>query len=325
MRHTRMTDTLDPFAPLVDRSAPLHDWFWEHEQYRVKVQRYSSAPPEYTIQKIDFGPTFNRYRHAAENSRTTEASCFNQRRRRLPPEPGTSRDPESIERAQRRAKSQIRRLTTELAPNHFTTFTTRETGPDYFTPSQWSEMWGRFVALMRQAGHDFEYVCVLERHPKNPAHLHLHVAWRGHAHYRIMRRLWHIAVLRQKGVSASATQYGDQSPGNIQDQPIKAPRGSFKQVRKIARYISKYITKDLISEFNKKRYWVSKGVDLQAAKVFWLSALNQGDAIREALSMYGEWDHRIGEHGACPHPLFRPSDRVAWICVDPDSSPPPPF
>lgn len=325
MRHTRMTDNLPPFTPLVDRSRPLHDWFWETEQYRVKVQRYSNAPPEFTVQKIDFGPDLKRYRRAAENARTTEASCFRQRARREPPPPDAPRDSESVERSQRRAKTQIRKITTELAPNHFTTFTTRESGPDYLTPADWSEMWSRFVALMRQAGHDFEYVCVLERHPKNPAHLHLHVAWRGHAHYRIMRRFWHIAVLRQKGVKASATQYGDQSPGNIQDQPVKAPRGSYKQVRKIAKYIAKYITKDLISEFNKKRYWVSKGVDLQAAKLFWLGSLDQSDAIREALSMFGEWNHGIGEHGACPHPIFRPSDRVAWICVDPESTPPPPF
>ena len=26
---------------------------------------------------------------------------------------------------------------------------------------------------------DFQYVSVLERHPTNPDHLHMHVAWRG--------------------------------------------------------------------------------------------------------------------------------------------------
>jgi hypothetical protein len=324
MRYTRM-DLNPSFPPLFERSAPVHDWFWETEQYRLKLQTYTSAPPEFTIQKVDFGPDLKRYRAAAERSSLTEATCYRTRKTRIAPAPGVERDPESIERSQRRAKSQIRRLTMELAPNHFTTFTTRESGVDYLNPAQWAEMWGHFVGLVRLSGHEFEYVSVLERHPKNPQHLHLHVAWRGNVHYRILRRLWHIAVLRQKGVRVTKTQYGDDAPGNIQDQPIKAPRGSHKQVRKIARYIAKYITKDLISEFNKKRYWVSKGVNLVAARLFWLSALDQGYAIREALSLFGQWDYSIGENGACPHPIFRPSDRVAWICVDPDSTPPPPF
>jgi hypothetical protein len=315
----------DPFTPTIDRAKPLHDWWWETEQYRLKLQTYSNAPPEFTVQKIDFGPDLKRYRSAAERAQNTEASCFRVRAARTPPDPDTPRDEESIERSQRRAKTQIRKITNELAPNHFTTFTTREAGPDYFTPQHWAQIWARFVGLMRQAGQSFEYVAVLERHPKNPAHLHLHVAWRGDCHYKIMRRLWHIAVLRQNGVKATKTQYGDASPGNIQDQPIKAPRGSYKQVRKIARYISKYITKDLISEFNKKRYWVSKGVDLMEAKIFWLDALNQGDAIREALSMFGQWDDRLGPKGGCPHSIFRPSDRVAWIPIDPEDTPPPPF
>lgn len=312
-------------TPAVDRASPVHEWWWETEQYRVKAQTYTNSPPEYTIQRVDFGRDLARYRAAAERAQMPECSVPAQRRRRQAPDPEAPRDPESIERSQRRAKSQIRRLVMELAPNHFTTFTTRESGPDYLTPVQWSEMWGYFMGLLRRAGYEFEYVAVLERHPKNPAHLHLHVAWRGSVHYRILRRLWHIAILHQKGVKATRTQYGDESPGNIQDQPIKAPRGTYKQTRKIARYIAKYITKDLIAEFNKKRYWVSRGVNLVAAKVFWLSALNQGDAIREALDMFGQWQHGIGEHGACPHPVFRPSDRVAWICIDPEKTPPPPF
>lgn len=324
MRYTRMIDDL-LITPQIDRTRPLHDWWWETEQYRLKVQEYSNSPTEYTIQKIDFGPELKRYRSAGERSQNTEVSCFRTRKTREAPDPETPRDPESIERAQRRAKTQIRKITTELAPNHFTTFTTREAGPDYLNPQQWAEMWGYFVGMVRKAGLEFEYVGVLERHPKNPDHLHLHVAWRGNAHYKILRRLWHIAILHQRGVKATKTQYGDDAPGNIQDQPVKAPRGSYKQTRRIARYISKYITKDLISEFNKKRYWVSKGVDLMASKVFWLNSLSIQDALREGLSMFGDWDYSTGGDGSCPYNIFLPSDRVAWVCVDPDRKPPCPF
>jgi hypothetical protein len=117
-------------------------------------------------------------------------------------------------------------------------------------------------------------------------------------------------------------QRGEDALGNIVDRPVKAPRGSFKQVRKIARYISKYITKDLISEFNKKRYWPSKGISLPEAQVFWLDSLSMSDAIREACQLMGVWDAVGNTPG---QKLFNPSDRVAWCAIDPERLPPPPF
>jgi hypothetical protein len=93
-------------------------------------------------------------------------------------------------------------------------------------------------------------------------------------------------------------------------------------VRKIAKYISKYITKDLISEFNKKRYWVSKGLTVEAAQLFWLNGLSQLDAVREACKMIGQWDDAAD---LCPQNFFRPSERIFWCAIDPDLTPPPPF
>jgi hypothetical protein len=311
----------DPFVnpQLAGREAPLHHFFDEPDQYLVKVQTYSNAPPELTISRRSFDRDVKRYRAAYDRGSSNAFPL--PKKGRSAPLPGAVRDPESIERSQRRAKTEVRKKVCELAPNHFTTFTTREAGPDYFTPSDWASMWSRFVGLMRQAGQDFQYVAVLERHPKNPQHLHLHVAWRGHAHYRLIRRLWHVAILAHSGRRVTVTQYGEDSPGNVQDQPVKAPRGSYKQTRKIARYISKYITKDLISEFNKKRYWPSKGINLAAASVFWLDGLTQGAAIREALGMFGLWDEEIG--APLGQHIFKPSERVAWLAVDPLAIPPP--
>jgi hypothetical protein len=232
------------------------------------------------------------------------------------------RSSESIERSQRRAKTNLRLLVTELAPNHFCTFTIREAGPDYLTAESWSTIWASFVRLVRHAGIDFEYVAVLERHPSNPLHLHLHAAIRGNVHYNFLRRLWHIAICAHRGLRITKMMRGADSPGNIQDQPVKAPRGSYKQVRKIARYISKYITKDLISEFNKKRYWPSKGIDLEAAAVYWLDSLTMAESIREACLMLGQWDEATDLPA---QRFFCPSDRIAWCALDPGATPPPPF
>lgn len=310
----------NPFNSPVDRSKPVHPWFGDTEQFRLKVRRFSSAPPEFTVQRISFDRDFDAYHRVYENARGVEASVAP--RRRSAPKNGEPRSAESIENSQRRSKTSVRLAVTELAPNHFTTFTTRETGPMYFTAMDWRAMWSAFVAMVRTAGLEFEYVAVLERHPSNPQHLHLHVAWRGRAHYGLLRKLWHIAIMKQRGETVFKTVRGEDSPGNIQDRPVKAPRGSFKQVRKIARYISKYITKDLITEFNKKRYWPSKGIDLAAAQVFWLDGLTQFDAVREACGLLGQWDD---EAGLTPQKLFMPSERVCWCAIDPALTPDPPF
>jgi hypothetical protein len=309
-------DRLPPLAS-PDRSTLRHSWSDETTQFRVKLRRFSSCPPEFTVQRISFENDLERYRSAAERG---QSSVHRPRGKRAP---SAERDPESVERSQRRAKSTLRLLVNELAPNHFCTFTTRETGPEYFTSADWSTMWGHFVRLVRMAGIDMEYVAVLERHPANPNHFHLHVALRGHIHYNWLRRFWHQAIVwHRDGVRLTRMLRGSDAPGNIQDQPVKAPRGSFKQVRKIARYISKYVTKDLISEFNKKRYWPSKGIDLAAAQVFWLDSLSMSDAVREACQMLGQWDDLANVPA---QRLFMPSDRVAWCAIDPDSTPPPPF
>lgn len=299
---------------LPDYPEPRHPWHQELTQFRVKVQRFSRVPPEVTVQQISFEKQFERYHRAYENG---QSSAFPRRTARV--QSGTP-DAESIERSQRRAKTRLRLAVTELAPNHFTTFTTRETGPEYLTPDEYASIWAHFVRLMRNFGYDFEYVAVLERHPSNPLHLHLHVAWRGAAHYGVMRRLWHMAICAHRGIRITKALRGAESPGNVQDRPIKAASGSFKRVRKIARYISKYITKDLIAEFNKKRYWPSKGIDLAAAKTYWLSSLDPFDAIKEACVMLGEWDHEINMPG---QKVFQPSSRVCWFAIDPDKTPPP--
>lgn len=97
----------------------------------------------------------------------------------------------------------------------------------------------------------------------------------------MLRRFWHMAIGKHRGFKVSRVLRGDDSPGNVQDRQIKASAGSYRHTEKVARYIGKYITKDLISEFNKKRYWQSAGISIAEAQVFWLSALSMPEALRE--------------------------------------------
>lgn len=300
----------------VDRSAPLRDWFTDQVQWRAKVQRYSNAPPELTVQRVDFCREADRYHRAWENG---QDRCTPKRSSRTPHQ---EQDPEDIERARRRAKTRVRKLATELAPNHLVTFTTREPGPTYLTPDDWRQIWARFIRMLHDAGLSFQYVGVLERHPSNPDHLHLHVAWRGRINYKVLRRFWHIAICGHRGQKVTRTLMGADAPGNIQDQAVKAPPGSNKHIFKIARYIAKYITKDLVSEFNKKRYWTSKGLSVPEAQAFWLGELDQLEALREAAQVLGFYCDGQGLDGVLATTLMVVGGRVAWARLDPD---PPPF
>lgn len=295
-----------------DLSTPRHEWFGEQIQYRAKVRSFSNAPPEITVQQVSFERDFQRYQNAYDHG---QSSCLNRPRSR--PEPGAPRSPESLERSQRRAKTGIRLLVTELAPSALVTFTTRET----ISLDALLSVWQKFGFLMRQAGIDFEYVAVPERHPTNPDHFHLHVAYRGKTPFNTLRRFWHMALEARHGRKVSCVLRGSESPGNVDVQKIKS-RDALRRVRKIARYISKYITKDLIAEFNRKRYWPSKGISLIEARVFWLQGLTQHAAVREACLALGQWDETLD---LCPQKVWRPSDRIAYIAVDPALTPPPPF
>lgn len=292
-----------------NRSEPRHFWFDDPEQYRLKVQRFSRMPPEITVQRISFDRDVRAYRNAYE-TRQNNATPRRSRSRRA-----GSPDAESIERSQRRAKTRVRLTVTELAPTALVTFTTREVMP----LDALADVWARFTLFMKRAGFDFQYVAVPERHPSNPEHFHLHAAYRGRTPFGVMRRFWHMALEARHGRRVSCILRGSEAPGNVDVQRIKS-RDDLKRIRKIAKYVSKYITKDLIAEFNRRRYWPSQGINLAAAEAFWLDSLDAASAIREACMMVGQWDYATGYPA---QRLFRPSDRVCWFAVDPAATPPP--
>ena len=54
--------------------------------------------------------------------------------------------------------------------------------------------------------------------------------------------------------------------------------------------------------------------------MYWLSALSMPEALREGLQMFGLWSEEL--EGRC-RGFSTPSDRVAWVAVDPKSLEPP--
>lgn len=312
--HTSSQDDDIPFpTEAVDRTVPQHDFLCQGLQFRAKLRTFSKAPPELTVQMVKPFGGYDRMRY--ENAYYGGwSSAFPGVRPRRARDPDALPSLESIDRSQRRAKTNVRLSVTELAPSSLVTFTTRSV----YALDELLDIWGRFVRLVRAIG-SFEYVCVPEPHPSNPDHFHLHAAVRGKISRDNLRRCWHIAIEAHHGRRVTTILRGAASPGNIDDQPVKG-RDYVKRIRKIAKYISKYITKDLIERFNRRRYWPSKGINVKAAQVFWLESLDQSEAIREACMMFGWWD------GVGPaFKMFRPCEKTAWMAVDPEAIPDPPF
>ena len=105
-----------------------------------------------------------------------------------------------MERARRRAKTRVRKLVKELVPNHFTTFTIRESGPVYYGRGLEAHL-GALCALFA-SGRSGLSVRVSPRASSHPDHLHMHVAWRGEGfvNYNMLRRFWHMAIGKRAGV-----------------------------------------------------------------------------------------------------------------------------
>lgn len=225
--------------------------------------------------------------------------------------PVDERSMTDVVRSVNRAKAMVRRLVREMGADHLLTLTTRE---DRNTPESLAAKWKAFVRRYRFfAGDAFDYVAVPERHPKNPDHWHLHVATRGFFKLKQARPLWWALC-------------GGRGMGNIDVQHVSVgcdrngiQRGLIERSCRIARYLSKYMTKDLVAVHrpDKKRYWRSE-FDEPGTRRFWLLTRPHVDHVSDAL------DEVMREFGVsrdgCSFFVF-PDGRGVWIDYNPQRVP----
>jgi hypothetical protein len=221
----------------------------------------------------------------------------------------------NLARSARRAKRTMRQAAKEMNVQYLWTLTTRETGQDgYFTRAAWVRLWQRFCRLVQQVlGVRIQYIAALERHPKNPDHLHLHFAVWERLPVHIMRRLWDLTLGGDGSSRGAATR------GNVQAQHIRVPPGINRAAR-VARYISKYCSKsfDALVGFNEKRYWRSQ-VELLPVERDWLAGQTIAELVLE-LRERGIWP-------ADDRSVFLFEDHTGlWMEVtEPLAGAPPPF
>ena len=167
---------------------------------------------------------------------------------------------ENIERSLRRSKKSVIDLALNNTFTHFATFTFSKNRHDDDYVFSKMQLWLR---SMRYKYENFDYIIVPERH--KTGELHFHALING-----INEKEFNIAINNDK-----KSKYYNQPLQRVRKKTGEKyqvynlhsfSKYGFTDVEKIespdkvANYISKYITKELVTTFNKKRYWASKNL-----------------------------------------------------------------
>jgi hypothetical protein len=289
---------------------PVHSTWSEPVQFRARLQRYSDLPAELVVRAVDFDPQNDRYmqayRRALPHTESGQVIHMATARNRKPRDPGTPPDPENVQRSLFRAKRRLKDSVKELAPTALLTLTSRNRLHDLDTSYA---AWGRFIRLVRQADPEFAAVVVPELHASG-LHWHLHAAVRSTLGHKILRRLWHIVLCAMDGVRVTKTLRGAEAPGNVDLQFGGRSGDVAGRALRIAKYIGKYLSKDLHTQFARKAYAPTRNINVQKAQRFYLTALTPEAARLEALGILG-----FTPEQAARVSFWTPDDKVAFAVL----------
>lgn len=196
---------------------------------------------------------------------------------------GTSKNKEQNEkRAQARAKGEIRRKCLSIQADHLVTLTYRDNIEDRDRVLTDLE---RLRRMLSRSGYSMPYVAVLECQKRGAIHPHLAV--RGFQDIRLLRRCWYKIVGKAQG-----------------QVNVRGPRPGTSPV-KLARYISKYISKDIDSqprEFEEHRYFCSLGITVPTERFQIVLARHARSAESKlAFFMFNDTLRRVGEYCSVRH------------------------
>jgi hypothetical protein len=213
-------------APKLDRRTYLVD----HTQSNASTQ--SSGGSTWSVKIHDFGKQW------------IESSWG-----KLDPQPGkrgfkgqSQNKEENEKRARARAAGVIRRKYLAIRADHLVTLTYRD---NVENRERVMTDLDRLRRMLSRSGYSMPYVAVLECQKRGAIHPHLAV--HGIQDIRLLRRCWYKIVGKAQG-----------------QVNVKGPRPGTSPV-KLARYISKYISKDVASqprEFEEHRYFCSIGITI---------------------------------------------------------------
>jgi hypothetical protein len=220
--------------------------------------------------------SFSLYPQAAEGG-----GCFVPR---FAPEPrGGPPDPErSLEEAERRARSKLRRYCAANRLNRFGTLTYASSCRD---PWQLRTDVGEFFRALRRelGGKAIPYAWTSEWHPGGHG-LHVHFAVGRYVRQRLIRQVWGRGIVHIKLIG---------------DLPVGS--GALEEARVAAKYLAKYASKDLAADRvpGLHRYEVAQGFQPQQVR---LAAASEQAVIAAASE----------EMGGPPSRVWRSSESRGW-------------
>lgn len=175
---------------------------------------------------------------------------------------GYSLNPEdNLERSMRRSKKQIRDLATNNPFTHFATFTFKGTKEEQLDDELCTSKMLKYLKFLRRKYPDSKYLLVPER-MKSGA-IHYHGLFTGIPATEMKPAInnkkdspyygQEMVRKAKDGTSRPVYHLKSYSYGFHDVEPVQDPQ-------KTANYISKYITKELCTSFNKKRYLASRNL-----------------------------------------------------------------
>ena len=187
--------------------------------YYLSARQYPSCDAE--IVAIKMGPD-DRFKGGGAKRKNSDKKAMDDR---------------TLNESVRRARSTVRRKALTLLPDRLLTLTFRENLTDI--DQAWT-VFKYFCRLMRfRYGDRFCYIAVPEYQERGAVHFHL--AIRGYYDVKIVRLLWRRAVGKLEG--------------NIDiTSPRRVCRKNSWNPKRIAAYLSKYITKSETVDFNRRRF-----------------------------------------------------------------------
>lgn len=225
------------------------------------------------------------------------------------PRPGykpkrSSTDPseKAIEESLRRTRTTIFDYALSNKFTHFVTFTFNPQKVDRYSVEETSNIMKYWLNRQKKHSPDFGYVIVPEFH-KDKA-IHFHALIKG---YAADLKKTNVIQNGKRVYNVTGFTSGFTNAQELDDDQSKA-----------AAYLTKYITKEMISTFNKRRYWASKNLLKPQKHYESLEYLNIAQYIHDDNLIYQSQEHHLAVYQFTRdvtvdsvYRLFKP-DAAAW-------------
>jgi len=258
----------------------IHEMITEHRDtgngFYLTGRKYPSGDVEVTALKLSAEDSLKRGGGATRKNRTR-----------------AEMSPEVRAKSISRAKRAIRQKALTIEADHLWTYTFRDNVTDLKVAFK---VFSRYIKyIQRHYNGEFKYVCVPELQERGAVHFHMAV--HGFYHVALFRRLWCKAIRSVLGERSDGKTDGNVDAvfiKNKHDRVIKKPK-------RIAGYISKYISKDCeCTQFDGKRYSTGGKIVLPEKITGWVACgLCMEDVLNKIITSltYEEPDCYIEHEG----------------------------